>query len=248
MSEEITAVPKAQCPVCSNLVFEFKPNCHVIPKWALNLTKEDGKNFVMSAVKNDVNQADMKTQSWCEDCEKEFAWLDGVGALFFRDNDRLLSESKSEANIYVFHDMNFYKLVRLFLCSVVVRYYLYLLNDRKLSIGESIYNDIFKAYLNDHDINFVIHDMKKFSSTTSGCPVPAFKTIQLMLNGILVVLTTDMFAREYYKLRPGEIIVYNVTTVTPYVKQFKEMLRRSYTPELYERFKIKFAGSENQSD
>lgn len=232
-----------QCPICFNYVPELKPNCHIIPKWALDLTKEDGKNFVMSTIKTGPNQSDLKTQSWCADCEKGFAGLDGAAVVFFRDNPKLLSDGKSEMNKYVFHDVASYRNIRRFLTSVVARYYLYLLNERKTAIGESIYTDIYKAFLNDEDVYFVLRDMRKFLSTTSGCPVPSFGTIQLMINGILIVLTMDMIGREFFKLNPGEIVVHYITDPeNPYVKQHIELQRKNYSPELYERFKEKFGG------
>lgn len=240
MSEQLT--PKIQCPICLYLVSEFKPNCHVIPKWVLNLTKEDGKNFVMSAAKTGPNQSDIKTQSWCEECEKAFARLDTAGAIFFRDHEKLLSQDKHPLSVYAFNNIEDYNVVRQFIMSIVARYYLYLLNDRKMHFGESIYTEVYKAFLIYEDFYFTLHDMRKFSGSTSNCPVPSFGTIQVMINGILVILTKDMIEREIYNLKPGEILVRHVTDPsTPYVKQFKELLRRSYTPELYERYKVKFA-------
>ena len=73
--EVILSTPKIECPICLNLVFEFKPNCHIIPKWALDLTKEDGKNFSINSIKSGVNQKDLVAKSWCEECEKGFAGL-----------------------------------------------------------------------------------------------------------------------------------------------------------------------------
>ena len=233
-----------RCPICSNLVSEFKPNCHVLPRWALNLTKEDGRNFLISTEKSGLNQSDLKTQSWCQECEKEFAYLDSVGAVFFRDNDKLLATDKSELNIYRFHDIETYHWVRRFISSIVVRYYLYLLNDRRVYIGESIYNDIFKAYLNDQEIHFVLHDTRKFNWTTSGCPAPAFGTIQLMINGILIVLTTDMFEKDYYRIKTGEVIVCHVTDPSsPLAKQLEQIRLRCWTPELHEKLRKKFAAN-----
>ena len=54
-----------QCPLCLEDVPQFKTNSHIIPKWALVRTKENGRNLSIAHGKVSKNQKDLMTESWC---------------------------------------------------------------------------------------------------------------------------------------------------------------------------------------
>lgn len=209
-----------QCPLCSEFVLRLKSGCHVIPRWQIILTKDfNGKYFEISSNKTGSSQTDIKTESWCESCEKVFASLDGYGAIFFRDNPNLL-KIRHESNKYVFNSLENYFKFKKFVSSIVIRHHLYALTNHIALIQTGgILNDFYKAYLNKSDIYVELHDMRDFFLSTSGLPIVSQGTIQVVINGFLAVLAVSTESQKSFPLEEGEILFYKVMDYNhPYVK------------------------------
>lgn len=223
----IEALANIQCPLCFKYVSELKSGCHVIPRWQSILTKENGKYLEISSDKVGPGQSDIKTKSWCDSCEAEFAVLDGVGACFFRDNFVFSEKVEERVNIYRFRDLDTYYKVKKFIGSIIVRHYLYALsNDKPIRQSESFLNEFYKAYLKKEDICIILHDMRKFFLNASSIPAISQDSIQIMINGCLAVLTLDSRPLGDAPISSGELLLYNVTDPElPYVKNFLKILR-----------------------
>lgn len=218
------SINRIQCPICLAFVSDLKPKCHVIPKWLTKLAKDNkGRYFEISPKKNGSSGQDIKTKSWCDSCEKEFAVLDGIGAAFFRDHPWLSEKITGEVNKFLFHDQDRYLAVKKFVGSIVVRHYLRALaNKLPILQSENILNDFFKTYLENKDFHIVLHDLRKFFLGLSGLPMISQGTIQVMINGFLVAITTE----DLDMLITGkELIIFNITNEKhPYVRSFFDFL------------------------
>lgn len=222
-----------QCPLCFNQVKAFKPNCHVIPRWQVKQTKTNGRYFEISHKKVGTSQSDLKTQSWCEACEEDFAKLDAVGAAFFRSLEAKKNNVEdADYHLYEFKEPENYYWVNKFLCSIIVRFYLHYSQKKLRSDFEHLYNNLYQAYINDTETFAYFFDITKFCLTTVSTPAVCENGIQVMLNGYLTIINTDFGENNFVAENAGKFIVFKVTDPNaPYVKYFFEKLRPHTKPD-----------------
>lgn len=149
-----------------------------------------------------------------------------LGRVFFRDNSVFSGQAAERVNKYVFRDVEVYFKVKKFISSIVVRYYLYALSNRKpIRQSESILHELYKGYLKNKDVCVVLQDMRKFLLNTSSIPMVSKESVHLVINGFLAVLTIDRKPLGRAPLKSRELLFYNVTDPeTPYIKNFFRIL------------------------
>lgn len=213
-----------QCLNCLEYVEKLKSNSHVIPRWALAQTKENGKNLSIAYGKASRNQKDLTTDSWCEKCEKGFANLDSVGASYFRH----LSTSKGSREVnfqhfkYAFQSAAVHFHTSMFIYSLAVRFYLHHVTKGLLLREERVFKDLFEKYHNQEKMLIDINDVSKFFLTTVKLPAVVKGNIQLMINGYLVVIRPHISEDPTRWVEgPKDMQILKVTDPrVPYVKSF----------------------------
>lgn len=146
-----------KCRHCGYQVARFKSNAHVIPRWAMKLTKDNGLYRRLGPLERRIGQEDLTTESWCYDCEDQFAILDNFGANFLKNHRYLLHPSVATCNRSLFfeaHDLEVEPALNVFLSSIVTRMYLHHIENGIGLKHFSTYSKIFKNYIYGKD-NFI---------------------------------------------------------------------------------------------
>ncbi|WP_413943076.1 hypothetical protein [Bdellovibrio sp. HCB-162] len=146
-----------ECPICLKLVKKFKSGCHVIPRWAMRMTK-DGEGSYASLHLENIDepkafreQSDLICDFWCETCENRFRDDDANGARFFKNRMYIVHEMQPDpktGNMGVeIHDPRALDDLRSFIVSLLIRYEVYGRNvPRKSPLGNR-FSFYAKAYL-----------------------------------------------------------------------------------------------------
>lgn len=225
-----------KCPNCLEFVEKFKPNSHIVPRWAMVKTKERGRNF--SILYGDVskNQKDLVTESWCETCEKGFGNLDNVGSMVFENLDKKYKCEYNEINFqpfkYTFKMSGNYYYFSKFIYSVAARLYLHSLSSSYSLRDKKVFRDMFDKYHEDKKMRIDINDVSKFFSTTVKLPGVTKGKIQLMINGYLIVIHPDIYkdATEWLSGEKEMLILKVTDPRVPYVKSFFQQMSSKKIP------------------
>lgn len=133
----------AECPICLTSVEKLKSGCHVIPRWAMKMTKEGGGTYAsLDLAKYDdpkafKEQSDLICNFWCEVCESRFRDDDANGARFFKNRMYVIREmlpdpSTGDVGVEI-HDAVALDDLRSFVVSLLIRYDVYGKNVPKKS-------------------------------------------------------------------------------------------------------------------
>lgn len=144
------------CPICLQSVENLKSGSHVIPKWAMKLTKE-GTGTYASLDFKDENvpkairiQSDLICDFWCEACEIRFRNDDANGARFFRNKkymDRVIKSDLSSGYLGIeIHHSSAVCDLRSFIVSLFLRLDVYSRRIHKKSVLGNRFSFYAKAH------------------------------------------------------------------------------------------------------
>ncbi|MNJ96712.1 hypothetical protein D3C87_144430 [compost metagenome] len=143
------------CPICLQSVEKLKSGSHVIPRWAMKLTKEGGNFASLDLKAKDQPKAkreqdDLVCELWCENCENRFRDDDANGARFFKDRLYVIREMRpapETGNIGVeIHDAKALGDLRSFIISLFIRCEVY----ASKTLGKSLLGPRFSFYAKAH--------------------------------------------------------------------------------------------------
>ncbi len=202
---------KKCCPICLNYVEEFKSGSHVIPRWAMKLSKDSGVNLKIDEKRISKNTQDLIAESWCRECEDEFGRLDSLGALFLRDNKFFVTETTANHPIihgYETHRGEEYYSLNRFLVSIVVRFYLFMKGNNNNIENAALYENILKYYIAKKEVYFLLTNLVDLRNSIQE-PHAADEQISFVINGYFVQILTslDKIDGEYYTFMDNQIYV-----------------------------------------
>lgn len=146
-----------QCPICLHWVEKFKSGSHVIPRWAMKMTKEGEGSYASLDLKQADHpkaireQSDLICDLWCESCENLFRDDDANGARFFKNKAYIMQDILLDPKFdYIgaeIHEGSALCDLRSFIVSLLIRFEVFSQSIQEKSSLGSRFSFYAKAYL-----------------------------------------------------------------------------------------------------
>jgi hypothetical protein len=199
-----------------NEVEKFKSGSHVLPRWQMRLTKDNGQNRKIENNSIINNQRDLITESWCSQCEKTFAVLDGIGANFFRDKYAFIRDYKTVQDgipvEFESHDNSNFEDVKRFIESVIVRYYLHHLTQNLRLENAEFFERALNSYHEKRPVYVLIFNIVPLKTCTME-PLAEGNCVLFVINGYLIQVyeTLEALGPELLACQGDEIFIPKIT-------------------------------------
>lgn len=242
---------RRECPICLQFVEKLKSGSHVIPKWAMKMTKQRGRYVSLVLKKNYEpkaarGQSDLICDFWCETCENRFRDDDANGASFFRDKAHIIREMRPDlktgnAGIEI-HNAEALNNLRSFIIGLFVRYDVYskkVLGESPLGARFAFYTKIHTAgTFNNENAGLVLIRNSILGASHSSPKKTRFgnrSCVMMVFCGYDVLLISDNRGHEdndFSKLITSREIVIPVSggDRLPHVRKFVQTIKKIGSP------------------
>ena len=145
------------CPICDSENVKFKQKSHVIPRFLVKQTKQDGLNVYIGKEKvRERNFSDIKAKIVCDACELKFKKDDDFAKKFFDENKFYQQghtyqprNPKLKIAGYDEYKPESFKSLKKFIYSVLLRHHLYLLKVETKNLLGSHFDEIKQRYMSN---------------------------------------------------------------------------------------------------